>query len=70
MTKSWMDNHPRRLVHYQQNVVFVDDVERNILRENQLGRFGRDAHHNLVAHLYAVTGLAKPPVDRDLTGLD
>lgn len=59
-----VDNQPRWLVHHDQVVIFMDDIEINGLRLPAHFRYWRGSHFNLVIHQHPVAGPAFLPIHR------
>ena len=62
-----MDDHPGRLIHHQQRVVFIDDADRDILAGNDPLFDFRDLDPNNFAHFRPVTGLLAAAVDQNVS---
>jgi hypothetical protein len=65
-----MDHHPRRLRDYGQRVVFVDNVEWNILRQKPGGHAARAGDLDPIPCLDPAARTRRRPVDANASGID
>jgi hypothetical protein len=65
-----MDDHPGRLVHDDDHIVLVQDVERNVLWHGPFTWHFELEHRNQAPFPQFQRGPARVGVDADLTGLD
>ena len=70
MPRCGVDHHPRRLVHHQQSLVLVHNVQRDRLRQQFGGFLSRQKDNDLLALSDLVAGLCRLAIHGHLPAVD
>ena len=63
-----MDNHSSFLIHYQYIIIFINDIDRNILRnDNIFARRMSEKNRNLVVRFYSIVLFYRNSIDYHIT---